>query len=387
LFEKRIEKQKEQARKRKEKAQTYNKFLDIIHDLQKIYHEIKINDIEKKLSNKLRENFRILFKMDFISIIEDMIRKKDLNARIKGEYLTFIQEESKETVKKIIPESQYLKVKDINILRGGDWKIEGNQSVFHFKVKVKNNSKYVLTNFQILLTSIPSGLIPQTDRYRIDSLNPDSFESPTFKFVAKESCVGDVIKGIVIYTDPMGNQQTIPITPFKIKYVCNLLVPKSITEENYEKNTAIMYEKKITMDCILPPDEIEPEVTQILKNNNFYLLENLQQIESPDFKRIKAYAEGKYDQEDVAISVIMQRLADQTNKLIIKAMSNKNEKIIDLLKDISNKCDALKIHTEMTFPIEVKCLNCENIVKLIEDVNMKDFIICEKCGQEIEIPR
>lgn len=90
---------------------------------------------------------------------------------------------------------------------------------------------FVLTNIQILLTSIPNSLESQIDRYSIKALRPNSFESPTFKLKARESCIGDVIEGIVIFNDPIGNLTTIHIEPFKIEYVCNLLVPKVISED------------------------------------------------------------------------------------------------------------------------------------------------------------
>ncbi|KKM71431.1 hypothetical protein LCGC14_1430700 [marine sediment metagenome] len=242
----------------------------------------------------------------------------------------------------------------------------------------------MLTNIQILLTSIPNGLISQSNKYVIDVLNPDSFESPTFKFSAKESCVGDKVKGVVIYTDPKGNPQTVPIQPFKIKYVCNLLVPKPITEENYEKNTPSMHEQKISFDCKLPPDELEPEISKILQDNNFYLLDNLQEFNTPDFRKLKAYAEGKYDKQDVALSVIMQTLAGHTNKLIVKAMSIKEEKIIDLLRDIILKCDAFKSTPDDLASPEVMCKNCESILIVTDNMKSKDFLICEDCGEEIK---
>ncbi|KKL14686.1 hypothetical protein LCGC14_2513160, partial [marine sediment metagenome] len=165
--------------------------------------------------------------------------------------------------------------------------------------------------------------------------------------------------------------------------VCNLLVPKPITEENYEKNIPSMHEQKISFDCKLPPNELEPEISKILQNNNFYLLENLQELKSHEFRKLKAYAEGKYDKQDVALSVIMQNLAGNKNKLIIKAMSNKEEKIIDLLRDISIKCDAFKSTPRDFTSLEVMCKNCESIITVTDNMKSKDFIICEDCGEEI----
>ncbi len=376
---KRMEKKKEKERKRKEKTQYYALIRIKIQNLRKIYDEIKIYDIEKKLPKDIRENYKTILKKDLTSLIENMITNKDIDARIRGEYLTFIKKDLKETTDLIreISKSNQLITRKINVLRGGNWKVEENKSVFYFKVKVRNNSKYVITNIQILLTSIPGGLIPETDKYRIQTLNPDSFESPLFKFIAKDSCVGDFIKGMVLFTDHIGKQQTVPMKPFKIEYVCNLLVPKSITEEKYEKNTATMQERKIIFNCDLTPDKLESEVAQILEQNNFYVLESTQESEKADFRKINAYAEGKYDKQDVALSIIMQKLADQANKLIIKAMSNKQEKIIDLLKDISRKCDPLKSITEDTIPIKIICTNCQKRIIITEYMKRQGLIICE----------
>ena len=121
-----------------------------------------------------------------------------------------------------------------------------------------------------------------------------------------------------------------------------------------------------------------------MRNNNFYLLENLQELKSPDFRKLKAYAKGKYDKQDVALSVIMQVLADHTNKLILKAMSSKEEKLIDLLRDINMKCDAFKSTPDDLTSLEVMCKNCESIVIVTDNMKSKDFIICEDCGAEIE---
>ncbi|KKM76178.1 hypothetical protein LCGC14_1382780, partial [marine sediment metagenome] len=184
-----IEKEKKMKEKeeqeREEKEQLYNYLLEKISNLNIIYDEIKIIDIENKLSGEIKMSYQTILNKNLITLIEEMILNADINARIRGDYLIFIK---KDLI--IKPEQQtFQHIKDILILRGGDWKIENKQSVFSYKVKVKNNSEFVLTNIQILLTSIPSGLISQSDKYVIDVLNPNSFESPTFKFSANESCV------------------------------------------------------------------------------------------------------------------------------------------------------------------------------------------------------
>ena len=74
-------------------------------------------------------------------------------------------------------------------MRGGDWQIEGNQSIFYFKVKVLNNSAFVITQIQILLTSLPKGLEVESDRYKIYGrkrlITERNFEIP-FRFIDRE---------------------------------------------------------------------------------------------------------------------------------------------------------------------------------------------------------
>ena len=65
---------------------------------KEIYDEIKIDDIEKRIPEIIESNYRTILKKDLISLIEDMITKKDINGRIRGEYLTFIKEGMKEKI-------------------------------------------------------------------------------------------------------------------------------------------------------------------------------------------------------------------------------------------------------------------------------------------------
>ena len=267
--------------------------------------------------------------------------------------------------------------KELKIVRGGDWKVEGTQSVFNFKVKVENTSKLVITNIQILLTSIPRGLTAEKDRYKITVLRPNSYESPSFKLVAKESCVGDIIEGFVSYIDPVGNSQTTTIEPFKITYVCNLLIPKRVTDDEYNYSIKNMEGNELTLDCGMNPDEIENELSRILKYNNFHLLEKTPEPKDATFRELKGYAEGKYDQKDVALSVMMEKVADQTTRLVIKAMSEREEKVIDLLRDISLKCDDIKSDTELikqySSQIEEIFEKTENIEDYLKEKLASDF--------------
>ncbi len=261
------------------------------------------------------------------------------------------------------------KVGEIEILRGGDWKVKENQSVFYYKVKVKNNSRLVISNIQILITSKPKGLSLKSDRYKIHSLNPNSFESPTFKFLAKESCVGNIVEGVVLFIDPSGKLHTIPIKPFEVKYVCNLLVKKKVSKEEFDQKIINMEGKKLTLDCQGQLEEIENSIYSVLENNNFFILDPSPDSYGENYRMIHGYAQGKYDKKDVALSIIMQKLEEHT-QLIIKAMSDEKAKLTDILRDISFQCNDIKTDTAL---IKDYTSQIEEVFDRIDD--LESFLI------------
>ena len=318
------------------------KTVEIIKDLPKLYKELSLDDLSSR-TNVQRK--------DLIKLLEKLILDGEIEAEISGNILKFRKEidvpVSEPPLKtQVSPTSIKFKPKELSVLRGGDWKVEGDQSIFYYKVKVKNDSQLVVTNIQILLTSIPRGLETQTQMYKIESLKPGSFESPTFKLFAKESCVGDTVEGIVTFTDPTGEQQTAQIEQFEICYVCNLLTPKLITREEFEEKIDFMEEKKLIIDSDMDFLALESKITQIVKNCNFALLQEMAGSQSETLKKLDAFAEGLYDKQDVALSVTVKKM-DEGSKLVVKAMSDRAEKVTDLLRDFSGKLDDIKSDTEL----------------------------------------
>jgi peptide/nickel transport system substrate-binding protein len=275
-----------------------------------------------------------------------------------------------EVAEKQIPITKF-ELEDIKILRGGDWSVEANLSIFKYKVKVTNQSEFVISNIQVIITSIPPGLDLKSSKvYSISDLSQSSYISPTFKFAAAQSCVGNKIESIVSFRDYKGKIRTIIIDPFEITYVCNLLVPKIISKQQYEHKTAFMQEKKFEMECDMNPLELEKALVPILKNSNFYILEKTPEPYNSNYRNIKGYAEGKYDKEDVGLSIAMQKIAEKNTKLIIKTMSDREEKLIDLLKDINSKCTELKSINELILEYSKEI---ENAISQIE--NLEEYLI------------
>jgi len=322
------------------------KFKDYLIKLSAVYKEIQFHKIITKTG----------LKMEFLEeLLEEMIMKGELKARISGDSLVFTKSKSekKKDTKKDEHAAKFKK-KKVKAKRGGNWKIEGGQSVFFYKVKVQNESKFLIGNIQVVLTSIPHGLSAEKQMYKIESLKPGAYESPTFKLMASESCVGDTVEGLVTFTDPMGKSQTITIEPFEICYVCNLLTPKEISKKDFDEKVEFMEDKKLIIESDLEPSELEAKIAEIVMNCNFAMLQQMEANRGGEFRKLEAFAQGLYDKQDVGLSIAMKKVkkeakkgAKSGSKLVIKAMSDKEEKIIDLLKDFNNKLDDIKSDTEL----------------------------------------
>ncbi|MHA1889859.1 MAG: hypothetical protein ACTSYS_02620, partial [Promethearchaeota archaeon] len=127
---------------------------------------------------------------------------------------------------------------NVKVYRGGAWSVIGNQSIFRYKVKVFNNSPSVITNLNVVLMRIPTGLELYSSKIvDFPVLNPGAMVSPEFELKAKKSCVGDVIEGIVTFSDAFGKLVTLKIKPLMIEYKCNLLVASHVSDPEFETKT------------------------------------------------------------------------------------------------------------------------------------------------------
>jgi len=306
-----------------------------------------------------------------ISAFREALQLKPKDPRLKREFED-LQKRIREiqfTSKPEVGKKKDKKKGKLDVKRGGDWKVEGNQSVFYFKIKVTNSTDYLIGNVQITLTSIPKGLEAQDHIYKIASMKPGSFESPTFKLQAKESCVGDTITAILTFTNKKGKQKTISVKPFEICYVCNLLSPKQITKEEFDEKIQTMERKQISIESDLDVSALESRLMEIVKNCNFALLQQLQNDQNDNMKIMQGFAEGLYDKQDVALSVVVNKV-EHGSEVVVNALSDRAEKVTDLLRDFSTKLDDIKSDTEL---IKEYTSQIEDVIAKID--NLESFLM------------
>ncbi len=110
------------AQKKVDLCKIYEIYSSFIKNLPSLYNEISFESIIIKSKTHIDRE-------ELIFLIENMILQREINARIKGNSLVFVEDKPlvmTQRKKEMLP--RLLKSEDIEILRGGDWKIEGNQS-------------------------------------------------------------------------------------------------------------------------------------------------------------------------------------------------------------------------------------------------------------------
>ncbi|MFX1371875.1 MAG: leucine-rich repeat domain-containing protein [Promethearchaeota archaeon] len=329
---------------RKKVERIWNNTIQYIKKSSSIYSEITLDKISSKTGIQSK---------NLESLIENMIYNKEIDAQIRGNLLIFKKQVIKPKLEPKLEEmpklSQFLDEsikKNVKVLRGGDWKIEANQSVFNYKVKIKNLSKYIISDIQVIFGDIPPGLELRMDKLiEFSKLNPNSEVAPTYKLYATDNCVGSEIKGIVNYNDHFGQMHTVQIEPFEICYVCNLLVPRRVSREEFENTIQNMEGRIMHIDSNMDPYKIEALIKRKMEECNFALLKEITEAQQNGFRKIEGLAQGLYDKQDVAISIAMKKL-EEGSDIEIKTLSDKVEKTTDLLKDISIKIEDIKSDTQ-----------------------------------------
>lgn len=259
---------------------------------------------------------------------------------------------------------------DIKTFSGGDWKVEGIHSVFYYKIKIKNFSAFKITDIQIIFGDIPPGLDLRTDKLiEFAKLNPNQEVAPTYKLYATDNCVGCDLKGIVSFIDPFGETHTVKVKPFKICYVCNLLVPKLVSRVEFENRIKTMKSKKMEFDVKLRGSELENVIRKQIKECNFALLQEIKENQEENVIKIEGLAQGLYDKQDVAISVALKQV-EEGSKLSIEAFSDKIDKTTDIVKDLSNSFEDIKDNFQ----------KIKDIIYLLDEAKIRETlnIIIEK---------
>ena len=192
----------------------------------------------------------------------------------------------------------------IVVLRGCE--IVGGK--FDFKVKIKNDSGYVITNVTVSIVAYPQDCMELAGENvkAISRIEVGGFRSPQFTFYPTKDCVQGKVIATVSYIDFLDQLHTLSVEPYLIRSVCDLLTPSKKTTEafNLVLNELDKTQQEQTLDW--NAQVLFTKAEKILPAKNFHIVDTEERIVSGEFiGTIRGYAEGKYTQKKVAIIMLI----------------------------------------------------------------------------------
>ena len=163
-----------------------------------------------------------------------------------------------------------------------------------------------------------------------------------------------------------------------IRQYSDYIMPKIISKEDFEQKILSMKEKEVIFESDMSLESIESEFSSILIKENFHIVEKEIDPNNSELKRIKGFAEGKYDKQEIALILKVKKVTEGHNLITIIAKSNKEWVAEEVLKDINVKSNSLKSTHELLREYSEKI---EAVMDKIAD--LEDFL-AKNLGPELE---
>ena len=263
----------------------------------------------------------------------------------------------------------------VKVLRGGEF--IGNR--MRFKVKVINNSSFIISDVTVYLLSYPNDALQfagEEHHIFFSKIEPGGFRSPTFDFLPTQDCVrGDIVAG-VSYLDERGKPQALTAHPFVIRSVCDLLLPDQVTPQDFELKLKDLECGEITVKIEeWTPREMFDKVLRILDESNFYeVMSELTVSDGIVFGEISGYAKGKYTGKNIAVKISVTGPEETTGASCKIQVSGEDQAmILPAIDDLRERLNAWL------------CPQCSSSLTLdnVENLRRGEVVQCPFCGISI----
>jgi hypothetical protein len=242
----------------------------------------------------------------------------------------------------IPPGSREVREKGVKALRGGEF--VGNR--MRFKVKVLNESPYMITDVTVYLISFPSEalrLAGEDDDCKFPKIEPDGFRSPTFDFLPTQDCVrGEIVAG-VSYVDMKGKAHTLSTEPFVIRAVCDLLIPDQVSPEDFALKLKSHEHGEILIKVEeWTPEEMFEKALRITDESNFFeVSSDLDVKDGVAFGTISGMAKGKYTGKEIGVQISITGPSGETGaSCTIKVSGEDQAMILPAIDDLKERLSA-----------------------------------------------
>ena len=155
---------------------------------------------------------------------------------------------------------------------------------------------------------------------------------------------------------------------------CKYLIPKMVSDEYFEDQTAPMVKKDIEIESDNKIDDLKIQFISILEKNNFEFLKkpiDTGEIEKPESQlmHLRFFAEDKFEKQEIGLTATIQKVEEYKSKIYFRVMGNKEWMVNEILSDLGNKLYPLKTATELLREYSEKL---ENFIDQID--NLEEFL-------------
>ncbi|MFW9794247.1 MAG: hypothetical protein ACFFEE_08095 [Candidatus Thorarchaeota archaeon] len=192
----------------------------------------------------------------------------------------------------------------VQVLRGCE--IVGGK--FDFKVKIKNDSGYVITNVTVSIVAYPQDCMELAGENvkTISRIEVSGFRSPQFTLYPTKDCVQGKVVATVSYIDFLDQLHTLNVEPYLIRSVCDLLQPLKQTTKAFELVLTGLEKTQQEQTLDWNAQVLYTKAEKILPAKNFHIVDAEEKLVGGEFiGTIRGYAEGKYTQQKVAVILVI----------------------------------------------------------------------------------
>ncbi len=266
-------------------------------------------------------------------------------------------------------------LKVVEVRRGGEF--IGNR--MRFKVKVFNQTEFMITDVTVFLISYPSEALKiDTDNHsvRFPKIEPEGFRSPTFDFLPTQDCVkGNIVAG-VSFIDHKGKPHTLNTKPFVIRSVCDLLMPDKITAKAFELKLKELESGELVVKVVdWSPEQMFEKSLRILADANFYEVSSEKSVSNNMvYASITGFAKGKYTGKKIGVKISISGPTEKAGASCTIQVSGEDQAmILPAIDDLRERLNAWL------------CPNCSSSLNLDIVEKLKDgkVVICSYCNVSI----
>lgn len=220
-------------------------------------------------------------------------------------------------------------------------------NILNFKVKVQNNTKYVITDVRVILEDFPPmlNLLDESKMKFTSKLQPNgAIWTPEFRLSAGNECISGMIEASVSYFDFESKRRSLNVVPLEISYICPLLEAKKIKEIDYLRKTRVMIpmETRIELEGIEDLSKAMIEMQQKMEAMNFAIL-----TMQGDNNELVGYAEDKIKKDGLALEARFEILEGKTD-LILRVLCDHDNKCSPLLSKAVKELSTVNVSLDET---------------------------------------